>query len=63
MRKAKKLNVMDFMKAFSALPASFVPSSFTEHWQKKKNLPSSVLKPQVDPATMMWKDMYPVYSD
>lgn len=62
-RKARKLNVMDFMKAFSNLPASFTDSSFTANWRSKRNLPSSVLKPQIDPRTMLWKDMYPVHSD
>ena len=44
-RKARKLNVMDFLKAFSNLPSSFTPSSFTDKWKLKRNLPSSVLKP------------------
>ena len=35
MRKAKRLNVMDFMKAFGNLPAAFTPSNFTENWHKK----------------------------
>ena len=59
-RKARRLGVLDFIRAFGSLPASFMPSSFTERWTAKKNLPSSVLKPQVDPRTMLWKDMYPV---
>ena len=62
-RKARKLNVMDFLKAFSNLPSSFTPSSFSDKWKLKRNLPSSVLKPQIDPKTMLWKDMYPVHSD
>ena len=62
-RKARKLNVMDFMKAFSNLPAAFTPSTSTERWKQRKNLPSGVLKPQVDPRTMLWKDMYPVISE
>ena len=62
-RKARRLNVMDFIKAFSSMPASFVPSSFTEKWAAKKHLPSSTMKPQIDPRTMMWKDMYPAHVD
>ena len=62
-RKANKLSVMDFIKAFGSLPASMIPSTFTAQWKKNKNTPSSVLKPQIDLQTMMWKDMYPIYSD
>jgi hypothetical protein len=44
-KKARKLNVLDFLKVFNDLPQSFIPSFYTERWQKlKKNLPSSVLK-------------------
>jgi len=63
MRKANKLSVMDFIKAFGSLPASMIPSTFTAQWRKNKNTPSSVLKPQIDLQTMLWKDMYPIYSD
>ena len=45
-RKARKLNPLDFFKCFKNMPMNFVPSFFTERWYKhKKNLPSSVFKP------------------
>ena len=56
-RKARKLNVMDFIKAFGNLPASFMPANSTERWTAKKCLPSSALKPLIDYRTMLWKDM------
>lgn len=45
-KKARKLNPLDFFKNFKNMPMNFVPSFFTERWLKiKKNLPSSVFKP------------------
>jgi len=32
-RKVNKLSIMDFVKAFGHLPASFVPSTFTDVWK------------------------------
>lgn len=46
------------------MPQSFMQSFFTERWQKsKKNLPSSVFSAQIDPNTMLWKDMAPVFTE
>lgn len=60
-KKARKLDKLDFLKAFSAMPLSFVPSFYQQRWLKsKKNLPSSVFKVQIDPRTLLWKDMQPV---
>lgn len=60
-RKSRRLNVMDFVKAFGSMPNSFVPSVIGSKWNKeKKALPSSVFKPQLDSKTMTWKDMSPV---
>jgi hypothetical protein len=60
-KKARKLNALDFLKAFNQMPATFTPSFFAERWTKtKRNLPSAVFKAQLDPQTMLWKDMAPV---
>ena len=54
----------DFMKALKNLPSAFVPSVFHGKWVKEsKNRPSDVLKAQLDPFTMTWKDMLPVIAD
>ena len=46
------------------MPSSFVPSFFTEKWVKfKKNLPSSVFVPSIEPKTMRDKDRYPVLAE
>ena len=44
-KKARKLNPLDFFKQFKAMPGNFVPSFITERWNKKMNLPSSVFMP------------------
>ena len=63
-RKKNKLNVADFMKALKNVPAAFVPSVFHQKWAKEgKVRPSDVLKAQLDPRTMMWKDMLPVFTE
>jgi hypothetical protein len=63
-KKARKLNIMDFLRAFNSMPQSFTQSFFTERWNKtKKNLPSSVFKAQINPKTMLWKDMMPVMTE
>jgi hypothetical protein len=59
-RRARKLNPLDFFKSFKSMPQSFVPSFIAERWSKKKNLPSSVFMPQLDPRTMLYKDLLPV---
>lgn len=63
-RMNKRLQVTDFMKALKNLPSAFVPSVFHQKWVKEsRNRPSDVLKAQLDPATMTWKDMLPVTND
>lgn len=63
-KRARKLNPLDFFRNFKNMPQNFVPSFFTEKWVKfKKNLPSSVFIPQIDPATMLYKDLYPVMQE
>ena len=63
-RERRRLNVTDFMKAISSLPSAFVPSVFYKKWVKEsKNRPSDVLKAQLDPFTMTWKDMLPVITE
>lgn len=45
-KRARRLNPLDFFKCFKNMPINFVPSFFTELWTKKrKNLPSSVFMP------------------
>ena len=40
------------------MPTNFVPSFIDELWFKeRKNLPSSAFRAQVDPKTMLWKDV------
>jgi len=55
-RKKRNLKGLDFLRAFDNMPASFTYSFIKERWDKKKNLPSSVLKAHIDPTTMLWKD-------
>lgn len=63
-KKSRKLNPLDFFKCFKNMPMNFVPSFLFEKWTKyRKNLPSSVFKPQIDPKTMLYKDMLPVLSE
>lgn len=63
-KKARKLNILDFLKAFNTMPQSFSQSFFAERWIKtKRNMPSSVFKAQIDPKTMLWKDMMPVLTE
>lgn len=63
-KKARKLGALDILKAFTSMPVTFKPSFFTERWTKtKRNLPSSVIKAQIDPQTMLWKDMAPVLTE
>jgi hypothetical protein len=60
LRKSRKPTARDFFKQFKSMPKSFVPSFITERWEKaNKNLPSSVFKPIIDPATMLYKDYMP----
>ena len=59
LKKSRKLNPMDFLKCFKSMPASFVPSFFGERWLHKKNLPSSMFMPMIDPKTMLYKDLMP----
>ena len=59
-RRKRKLNPKDFAKQFKVMPKSFVPSFINDRWVKsKKNLPSSVFKPVIDPTTMLYKDYLP----
>jgi hypothetical protein len=44
-KRARRLNPLDFFKNFKSMPSSFVPSFITERWNHKKNLPSSAFMP------------------
>ena len=57
-QKARKLSPLDFLKCFKNMPTNFIPSFVDERWTKDfQCLPSSVFKAQVDPRTMLWKDV------
>lgn len=58
-KRARKLNPVDFFKSFKSMPNSFVPSFIAERWSKRRNLPSSVFMPLIDPKTMLYKDLLP----
>ena len=46
------------------MPTNFAPSFVHERWcSAHKNLPSSVFRAQVDPATMLWKDVLTVETE
>lgn len=63
-KRARKLNPLDFFKCFKNMPLNFVPSFTSEVWTKKrKNLPSSAFMPQIDPKTMLYKDLFPLLSE
>ena len=63
-KKARKLSGLDLLKAFQGMPQNFVFSFFAERFTKLHlNLPSFVFKAQIDPRTMMWKDMLPVLTE
>ena len=63
-KKTRKINVLDFLKIFNGVPKSYTNSFFTTRWVKeKRNLPSSVFIAQIDPRTMLWKDMLPVLTE
>jgi len=45
------------------MPTNFTPSYVQEIWKaSKSHTPSSAFKAQIDPQTMMWKDVLPVES-
>jgi hypothetical protein len=49
---------VDFVKAFKNMPTNFISSFIGELWnQSRLNLPSSAFKVQIDPKTMLWKDV------
>ena len=57
-KKARCLNPKDFLKSFKDMPTNFAPSFLSERWNKfNKNQPSSVFSAQIDPNTMLWKDV------
>lgn len=57
-KKARGLNPLDFLKCFKNMPTNFAPSFIEERWSKaRRNLPSSVFSAQIDPGTMLWKDV------
>ncbi len=55
---------MDFFNLFKNMPMNFIPSFYQEAWVKmRKNLPASVFMPQLDPKTMLYKDLMPLLSE
>ena len=62
--RMSRLNCLDFLKAIRNLPSAFVPSVFHSKWTKEhKHRPSDVLKAQLDPLTMTWKDLLPMLTE
>jgi hypothetical protein len=59
LKRARRLNPRDFLESFKHMPAGFAPSFVQERWKAGQNLPSSVFRAQVDPETMLWKDVLP----
>jgi hypothetical protein len=58
------MNPVDFVKCFKNMPTNFVPSFVDELWScGRLNLPSCVFKAQVDPKTMLWKDVRQINND
>ena len=57
MKKSTKTPAYNFAKYFKVLPTQFVESFTTKLWQKKKNLPSSVFEPKINPTTLLYKDL------
>lgn len=58
-RKARlKLNELDLFEMFYKIPASLLPS-FSQHQleSNRQNMPSSVLKPQLDQFSYRYKNM------
>jgi len=44
-KKARKLNPVDLLKAINYMPTTYTPSFYAERWRKTgRNLPSSVFK-------------------
>lgn len=62
-RNAKRLNPRDFLKSFKNMPTNFGPSFVGERWKARDILPSSVFRAQIDPQTMLWKDVLPVKTE
>lgn len=63
-KKARRVDPLDFLKCFKNMPSNFAPSFVEEQWvQHRRHLPSSVFKAQVDPCTMLWKDVLPLKSE
>ena len=57
MKKAKKKPAYEFVKYFKVMPNHFVESFTTRLWKKKKNLPSSVFEPKINPETLLYRDL------
>lgn len=57
MKKSSKKPAYDFVKYFKIMPNHFVESFTTRLWKKKKNLPSSVFEPKINPETLLYKDL------
>lgn len=57
MKKARKTPAAEFAKYFKIMPNHFVESFTTRQWKKKKNLPSSVFMPKINPETLLYDDL------
>jgi len=61
-RGTSQLSPIDFLKSFKDMPTNFTPSFVQERWASSRNLPSSAFRAQVDPETMLFKDVLAVES-
>jgi Ca2+-binding EF-hand superfamily protein len=57
MKRSGKKPAYDFVKYFKIMPTQFIESFTTRQWKKKKNLPSSVFEPKIDPDTLLYRDL------
>ncbi|CAG9322011.1 unnamed protein product [Blepharisma stoltei] len=56
-RKARNINPLDFLKAFSGMPKHFIPSFIAERHKLKKNLPSTGITPALDASGIQFRDI------
>lgn len=57
MKKSLKKSAHKFAKYFKIMPNHFIESFTTRLWKKKKNLPSCVFEPKLNPETLLYKDL------
>ena len=58
-RRSRRINPIEFVKAFKHLPVNFVDSFTKELFLSRKNTPSSAFMPRIDPKTLLYTDILP----